>query len=341
MIWTLSRGWLVACCLAAPGFAADRPADEIVAQIDAIQVPDGPADSKTGDAAKKAELIGELLKAHPADPRLARLLPERWDLLDEAGAVDRVTAEVDAVLAAKTSDPAVRIEAGYYKAELLLDKEDCDPATCLAAVEAFLKLAPKDKRAGMLLYEVAYNEPDVAKRVTIEDRILKDHRAEQFVEMIEGDRRQRDQIGRPFELSFTDAIGGQVVSMERLRGKVVVVDFWATWCGPCVDSMPKMKRIYAKYKDKGVEFIGISLDKQGDLPKLKKFVAENGIAWPQFYEGKRFESELVTRWDISGIPTVFVVDRDGKLASVKGVLGLEAILDGLLKEPAKGAAGGH
>ena len=68
----------------------------------------------------------------------------------------------------------------------------------------------------------------------------------------------------------------------------MVIDFWATWCGPCVAEMPKMKELYAKYRDKGVEFIGVSLDQpkeQGGLDKLKKFVKENEIAWPQYYQG--------------------------------------------------------
>ncbi len=61
--------------------------------------------------------------------------------------------------------------------------------------------------------------------------------------------------------------------MKSLKGKVVVIDFWATWCGPCVAEMPNMKKLYAEYKDKGVEFVGVSLDKskeQGGLDKLSK-----------------------------------------------------------------------
>ena len=66
----------------------------------------------------------------------------------------------------------------------------------------------------------------------------------------------------------------------------MVVDFWATWCGPCVAEMPAMKKLYAEYKDKGVEFIGVSLDhKEGGLGQLKAFVAKEGIPWPQYYQG--------------------------------------------------------
>ena len=118
-------------------------------------------------------------------------------------------------------------------------------------------------------------------------------------------RKQREAIGKPFELEFTDAIKGETVSIKGLKGKVVVIDFWATWCGPCVAEMPKMKKLYAEYKDKGVEFIGVSLDQpkeQGGLDKLKKFVAENEIAWPQYYQGNGWESEFSKSWGINSHP---------------------------------------
>ncbi len=340
MIRIASRACLIAFSLTSPTLAADRPADEIVRQIDAIQIPRNPADRRKADAATKVELIGELHRLYPKDGRLARLLPQRWELLFYDSEIDKLLAELDAVLSS-TDDPAVKVEAAYYKAQGVMIKHDGDPAAWIPPVEAFIKLAPKDQRAALQLYMIAYNEPDTARRVAIEDRVLKDYSDPQVIQLIGADRRQRDQVGRPFELSFADAIGGKAVSMGHFRGKVVVVDFWATWCGPCVDEMPRMKAIHDRYKEKGVEFIGISLDREGALPKLKQFVADHQIPWPQDYEGKGFQGDLARRWDISSIPTVFVVDRDGKLASVKGVLGLEAILDGLLRDRAQEPATGR
>jgi thiol-disulfide isomerase/thioredoxin len=147
----------------------------------------------------------------------------------------------------------------------------------------------------------------------------------------------REAVGKPFDLEFTDAISGSTISMKNLKGKVVVVDFWATWCGPCIAEMPHMKQLYAEFRGKGVEFLGISLDnpkEQGGLDSLKKYVKDNGIAWPQYYQGKGWESEFSRSWGINSIPSMFVVDTEGKLYSVEARGKLEQIIPKLLKEKA-------
>ena len=159
--------------------------------------------------------------------------------------------------------------------------------------------------------------------------------------MIKGARRQKDAIGKPFDLEFTDAIKGSTVSIKGLKGKVVVIDFWATWCGPCIAEMPKMKEIYAKYHGKGVEFIGVSLDRskeQGGLDALKSYVQKNEIAWPQYYQGNFWDSEFSVSWGINSIPTMFLVDQDGKLVTLEARGQLETLIPELLKK--KDAASG-
>lgn len=180
------------------------------------------------------------------------------------------------------------------------------------------------------------------KSALLRQRIVREYPDSLCGRMLQGQVRQRKGIGEPFDLEFADAISGHHVSIKDLRGKVVVVDFWATWCGPCIGEIPEMKRLYAKYHDQGVEFIGVSHDlpeENGGLAALKTFVAKEQIPWPQFYEGRDNNAVLTgsalrdfsESWGIDGIPTVFLIDTDGKLYSTAARGKLDTLLPKLLK----------
>jgi thiol-disulfide isomerase/thioredoxin len=161
-----------------------------------------------------------------------------------------------------------------------------------------------------------------------------------FTKYTKGKIRQAQSVGKPFEISFTNALTGEEVTSEDLKGKVVVVDFWATWCGPCIAEMPNMKKLYAEYKDKGVEFIGVSLDQaeeQGGKEALLKYCKENDIAWPQYYQGAFWDGEFSTAWGINSIPAIFIVDADGNLHSTEARGKLETLIPELIaKRDGKG-----
>ncbi len=100
------------------------------------------------------------------------------------------------------------------------------------------------------------------------------------------------------------------VSLSTSRGKVVILDFWATWCPPCREEIPHFKELYAQYKSRGLEIIGLSMD-QGGVGVVKSFVANYGVSYPVALA----TPQVVEAYGgIRGIPTTFVIDKQGGIA---------------------------
>jgi thiol-disulfide isomerase/thioredoxin len=185
----------------------------------------------------------------------------------------------------------------------------------------------------------AYTEPTLKKMAASSHAKISEFAA--------GKLRAAELQKAPLELKFT-AVDGRDVDLAKLRGKVVLIDFWATWCGPCIAELPNVKKVFAAYHDRGFEVIGIALEDgkltAKDTPeqtsekmaKAKKiltdFTAKENMPWPQYFDGKYWKNEISTQHAINSIPAMFLLDQEGKVVSTnaRGPL-LESEVKRLLK----------
>lgn len=107
---------------------------------------------------------------------------------------------------------------------------------------------------------------------------------------------------------------GTSVKLSELRGKVVLVDFWATWCGPCVQEMPHVKKVYEAHSKEGFEIVGVSLDFEKD--KLDAYLKTMAMPWPQHFDGRGWGNAVAQQYGVSSIPTTLLLDRKGRIAKV-------------------------
>jgi thiol-disulfide isomerase/thioredoxin len=108
-------------------------------------------------------------------------------------------------------------------------------------------------------------------------------------------------------------IHGKPLSLGDYKGKVVLIDFWATWCMPCVIGLPELTRLYEKYNASGFDIVGISVD--DDLAKLKRFVSDRELPWRQYCEGSR-QPRLASQYGVEPLPTTYLLDREGRIIGV-------------------------
>lgn len=245
-------------------------------------------------------------KPAPARPAVPQVSPEQKKFLE---ARNKAIKEAGAAEAKTTADYAVVLEK---------------------ATRALVKEFPDHPQVYDLLAQAAgYAEGDKARALAKE--VLEKSSSPSAKARAEAVLKRLDMIGKPLDIKFT-AVDGREVDLSQMKGKVVLVDFWATWCGPCIAELPNVIKAYEKLHPKGFEIVGISFDQKDAKEKLVKFVAEKKMPWPQFYDGQGWGNKFGKQYGINSIPAMWLVDKKGNLVDVNARGKLEEKVEKLLAE---------
>lgn len=145
-----------------------------------------------------------------------------------------------------------------------------------------------------------------------------DPQIKKAAESFAGLARKYDLLGHPMEIAGKQVEGGSF-DLASYKGKVVLVDFWATWCGPCIGELPNVKETYEKYHDRGFEVVGISLD--SDREQLEEFIEKEKLPWPILFEGGGEETSgwnhpLARHYGVNAIPMAVLINREGNVVTL-------------------------
>ncbi|MCH7752374.1 MAG: TlpA family protein disulfide reductase [Planctomycetes bacterium] len=194
-----------------------------------------------------------------------------------------------------------------------------------ALVEFFQQGEPDVEQLDMLLTVInfldqmqdgQFAKPMLAE-LTPHFRNSKSEIVQQMVTRLEGIARRLNLPGKQMELKGT-LLDGAELDWESYRGKVVLVDFWATWCGPCRQEVPNILRLYRAYHEKGFEVVGVSLDSRRE--EAESYIEQYDVPWPNLFSEKEnersWEHPMAIHYGITGIPLAILIDRDGTVVSL-------------------------
>jgi thiol-disulfide isomerase/thioredoxin len=291
---------------------------------------------KAGLAAEKAK---DFYTQYPSHVKAGQAKKRETDLLQVAVQLGNTNklAEFQRLQQEKAKDPNLSEDE---RLKLRMDaiqttvraKMQEGPEAIVAELEKsgneLIKEFPKRNEGYQLLVEAA-SQAEGDKARSLAKEVAASDAPEESKTRAQGLLAKFEALGKPLPIKFT-AIDGREVDLAKLTGKVVLVDFWATWCGPCVAELPHVKDAYDKLHGKGFEIVGISFDQ--DKKALEKFITEREMKWPQYFDGKGWGNEFGQKYGINGIPAMWLVDKKGNLRDMNARGALEGKVAKLLEE---------
>jgi thiol-disulfide isomerase/thioredoxin len=214
-------------------------------------------------------------------------------------------------------------------------KNAAEQSKVLDDTQALAKAHPESDELAMTVMMMSQQHaatPELQKRaqqILLED--LKSESAKELTKQVEAQQKLEGLEGKQLTIAGAKHEGG-TLSTADWKGKVILVDFWATWCGPCIAELPRVKKVYADYHDKGLEILGVSCDNEAE--NLTAFLEKNkDMPWPHLFDPKTPGwHPLATEFGITGIPTMFLIDKKGVVRSVKARENFEEMIPKLLEE---------
>jgi thiol-disulfide isomerase/thioredoxin len=334
----------------ARGFGPPRASQAVLADIDAIpgRMKEGGDDPSTwravhmhNDEVKRdrIDLISELEESGYAGPRLSDLLRQQLsDIRDVWSRAQFPVASYDRLRQGIVSRHKGEPIAAEAEAASLLELVELatinglrihpDDYGRLARVE----LRRKDAElGGLLLLEALHGDPDLELRRTWHEWMVQNlgpkAMGRRFV------IRERS-FGHPIKLEG-EGLDGARIDTSAWAGDVILVDFWGTWCIPCMAAMPELKMLQDKYADKGLRVVGVLCDNR--LEKASAWLAERGFDWPQIVDRsltrERYDQHrIAVQYAVGGFPTLWIIDREGVLREEGDRENLEEQVRGFLEE---------
>ncbi len=333
-----------------PDFSSFKTADEFWKHIEKLQEQPA-AQPKSRDEAIQmvTEWLGSQQKAAAAFAKTYPQDSRRWsaELLGlragaqirrfsgKAGGLDEDRQKIAEILKAPEAPPAVKGEATFmnvmiYTAAFDKAKPESYGAFHKAAAD-FLEKYPEHPLARQMTQiqlQVLNDDPSPEGQAILQKIAAgSDAKAADAAKsVLERRQKMADLKSKPVDIKFT-ATDGKEVDLAHLRGKVVLVDFWASWCGPCIGEMPNVVSTYKKLHGKGFEIVGISLDQ--DKGAMEEALKKHEMTWSQYFDGAGWENKISKSFGISSIPAAWLIDKKGILRET-GLRG-EALGEGVEK----------
>ena len=198
----------------------------------------------------------------------------------------------------------------------------------LPVLRELIKRYPTKEKPYVMLLSLAAMSPDDKAR-PIANEILADPVSNALKDKAKALLRRLNEVGKPLDVKFM-ATDGREVDLSQMKGKVVLIDFWATWCVSCVQEIPLIKKDYEKFHSQGFDVVGISFDT--DEKTLANFVQKRDLPWPQYIGGHNPQNKFGAEFVIEELPTLWLVDKKGNLRETDANDELPGKIEKLLAE---------